>query len=136
MTFLQYEYLLYKRLQYHVWKSRHLLFYSSRYLPISTRRQRKNLFDLRVKLPLVTCCKHKVYKHTEPYFWWKIKHMLSIMPSLNLRYKLKFFFEFNQSSIELYAFVNETCNIFPFKRYSSAIRSHVGVNGVKFFPYR
>jgi len=39
---------------------------------------------------------------------------LSIMPSLNLRYELNFFFEFNQFTIELYAFVNETRNIFPF----------------------
>jgi len=37
---------------------------------------------------------------------------LSIMPSLNLRYELNFFFEFNQSTIELYAFVNETNAIF------------------------
>jgi len=49
-----YKYLLYKRLQYHVWKSRYLLIYLSRCIPISTRRQRKNLFGFRVKMPLVT----------------------------------------------------------------------------------
>jgi len=38
--------------------------------------------------------------------------MLSIMPSLNLQYELNFFFEFNQSTIELYAMVNETNAIF------------------------
>jgi len=34
------------------------------------------------------------------------------MSSLNLRYELNFFFEFNQSTIELYAFVNKTNVIF------------------------
>jgi len=38
--------------------------------------------------------------------------MLSKMPSLNLRYEINFFFEFNLSTIELYAFVNETNAIF------------------------
>jgi len=41
-------------LPYHVGKSRHLLIYLSRYIPISIRRQRKNLFGLRVKLLLFT----------------------------------------------------------------------------------
>jgi len=54
-----------------------------------------------------------LYKHTEPDFWQKIKHMLSITPSLNLRCELNFIFEFNQStSLEVYAFVNETKAIF------------------------
>jgi len=42
--------------------------------------------------------KHNVYKHTEPDFWWKFKHTLSITPSLNLRHQQNFFFEFNQSN--------------------------------------
>jgi len=42
--------------------------------------------------------KHNVYKHTEPDFWCKFKHMLNIMPSLNLRHQLIFFFEFNQTN--------------------------------------
>jgi len=29
--------------------------------------------------------KHNVYKHTEPVFWWKIKHMLSITPALIMK---------------------------------------------------
>jgi len=42
--------------------------------------------------------KHNVYKHTEPDFWRKINHMLSIMPSLNVHYELNFFFKFNEST--------------------------------------
>jgi len=38
--------------------------------------------------------------------------MLSIIASLNLRYEINFFFEFNQSTVELYEFVNETNAIF------------------------
>jgi len=38
--------------------------------------------------------------------------MLGIMSSLNLQYELNFFFEFNQSTIELYAFVKETNAVF------------------------
>jgi len=43
--------------------------------------------------------------------------MLSITPSLNLRYELNFFFEFNQSTVELYAFGNKTNAVFSFTKY-------------------
>jgi len=33
--------------------------------------------------------KHDVYKHTEPDFYWKIKHMLSILPASKFAYQLK-----------------------------------------------
>jgi len=41
---------------------------------------------------------HNVYKHTEPDFWWKIKHTLSIKPALICVMNLIFFFEFNHST--------------------------------------
>jgi len=62
--------------------------------------------------------------------------MVSITPSLNLRYELNFFFEFNQSSIELYLFVNTTNTIFSLltkfinnksTEITKKIESHIGV---------
>jgi len=56
--------------------------------------------------------KHNVYKHTEPDIWRKIKHAKHNAQPYNLRFELKFFFEFNQSTIEEYAFINEINAIF------------------------
>jgi len=51
-----------------------------------------------------------LYKHTEPDFWCKIKHNAS----LNLRYKLKFFFDLINplSAVKLYAYIIKTNVIF------------------------
>jgi len=51
--------------------------------------------------------KRNVYKHTEPDFWQKFKHMISITPALNLPlpYQQKNCFEFNKSDCNLTSFV-------------------------------
>jgi len=50
------------------------------------RKEKKCFIDLLYGALFLTTCffiyKHNVYKHTEPDFWLKITHMLSITPAL------------------------------------------------------
>jgi len=43
--------------------------------------------------------------------------MLSIMVSLSLRYEVNFFFEFNQSTIELYAYTHSLMKLTQYSPY-------------------
>jgi len=55
--------------------------------------------------------KHNVYKHTEPDFWWKIKHMLAYKASLNLCYEIIF-------SFNLINPLNYMCSLMKLTQYA------------------